>query len=121
MGGCFSEKKKSGELVGSAESTESKKKNSEEVEGSAGSPEKTKKNRDALIRDEIFKIFDEYDADKNGRLDKKEVLKMFNSQLLKSKQYGEKNMLTFMKAVDEDGSNSIDKEELLKIYRKHFG
>lgn len=105
MGGCMSEKKKPEE-------------GGEKVE--AGSrPAASGKISEDELRTAIDRIFDEYDKDKNGSLDKKEVLNLLNNSLGKTNMT-EKDVKDFMSKVDSDGSNSIEKGELFRIYKQLF-
>lgn len=71
------------------------------------------------LRTAIDRIYEEYDKDKNGSLDKKEILSLLNNSLGRTNMT-EKDVKDFMSKVDSDGSNSIEKGELFRIYKQLF-
>ena len=71
------------------------------------------------LRTAIDRIYEEYDKDKNGSLNKQEVLNLLNNSLGRTNMT-EKDVKEFMSKVDSDGSNSIEKNELFRIYKQLF-
>jgi Ca2+-binding EF-hand superfamily protein len=105
MGGCVSAGKKQAGAQANA--------------GKAERAESTGKVSEVELRGAIDRIFEEFDKDKSGSLDKHEVLTLLNNSLGK-KNMSEKEAQDFMRKVDTDGNNTIEKDELFRIYKQLF-
>ena len=69
-------------------------------------------------------IFEKYDTDKSGTLDKKECKKFVEEKLVEmlgSDKYDESQFESIFQAFDTDGSGSIDKAELTVFMKMYAG
>lgn len=71
------------------------------------------------LKDAIDKIFEEYDLDKNGHLDIKEIGSLMQKSLGKGNA-SEAEIKEFLKITDSNGNNQIEKEELYALYKKIY-
>jgi Ca2+-binding EF-hand superfamily protein len=67
----------------------------------------------------IDRLFEEYDKDKSGALDKHEVIQLMTKSLGRS-NLSDKEVDDFIMKMDVDGSKTIDKKELFRIYKQLY-
>ena len=78
---------------------------------------------DQQLRNAVDAVFDKFDADKSGSLDSHEVHNLINAALA----HCNKQPITqaqcdqFVKAVDQDGNQKIEKLELYKVFKQAMG
>lgn len=65
------------------------------------------------------KIFEDYDTNRNGSLDKYEVRKLL-SATMGEEGLSERNVQEFMSKMDVDGNQKIEKDELFRLYKKIY-
>ena len=76
---------------------------------------------DQQIRQAVDAVFDKFDTDKNGSLDKNETMNLINAalgQMNAGRQVSQQEVDQFMSAVDSSKDGKIQKPELFEIFKK---
>jgi Ca2+-binding EF-hand superfamily protein len=71
--------------------------------------------QDEMLRAYVDKVFEQFDTDKNGSLDEKEMTLFFNKlfgQLGINQQVTEEQSMEAIRSIDQNFDGSIDKKEL---------
>jgi Ca2+-binding EF-hand superfamily protein len=79
---------------------------------------------DAVIRKHLDDIWEEYDKDGSGALDKAETKKLVNNKfknILVDEAYTDEGFEQCFKEFDKNGSGTIEKEEMALFLRGYFG
>ncbi len=71
------------------------------------------------LLDAIDRIFEEYDKDQNGSLDKEELINLIRSSLGQV-NISAKDLNEFFVKVDSDGNTMIEREELYLFYIRYL-
>lgn len=74
---------------------------------------------EAELRAAIDKVFDTYDKDKSNSLDKKEMMELMTKSFGRG-NLSDQEVKEFMSKMDSDGSNTIEREELFRLYKQIY-